>query len=1000
VKDCPYVGPVPFTESDASRFCGRDAEVLDLAALIEGHALTLLYAPSGAGKTSLLNAGIVTRLRARGLHVHLPVRIGAASSTSVDAIGCGNAFTANLIANLMVTGKYAVETCNSFQHYAERYRGEVTSQSSTKRLTIIMIDQFEELFTKFSDRWRDRDVFLRDLGGTLAATPRLRVVLAMREEYLASLEPYAELLPDALQVRFRLSLLRESAALQAIITPAAAVGVTYQEAPDDAAMALVDALRRIPDATGKTIRQGEYIEPLQLQVVCRSLWGKLPDGTKIISRDYVNTLGDVNSALQTYYEETVRAAASNYGVEEGVIRNWIEKTFILRDATRSLVPGDSIGNGHDGVIQKVIEGLTEVQLLRAEVRGDRQWFELSHDRFVGVVQQSNESWRNNTSDRRALLDLTAANWASRGRPSFMLLNGQQLKEASVAREGRGIGAFAGKEIDEFMEASKNALQSAEKIESERRKRRIVTMCLLALVVAISFLILSYVKSSNQSAVAYSRGAAEAAQHLASREETRLSALMFAIRAVGTLRIRGLASEADSLHILKGISGSLGDGDFVPMSGDSVNTARLSENGRFVLTANASSVFIWDVDAHQEAFKKTFELEEHVLDAHFDGGDNLVRVEISGKGQNGGHSGPPRWWSISSREELSWPKKFSSSCCCRFSGDGKTAFMTDASGGHVLDAKSGEVVRSFPVPKLKSGAPTKGLLAFVGGGKYVAFTELASQRCTLWRATDGEYRYTLDPGAAISSKSTDKYAVGSFYFSNDASVAVFLPKTSMANIYQYGEDRGGGKIVTWVLGNDNEGTRSSRRTWNASDLQGVAQFVNRKSGLQDSTRVLIFSPISSKVLDINPYGAPADKPIMRNVPENEQKLAFETLLPMVSFGSGGDGADSRLQIIGMTLLGDIPVSAIHSDMTPNGISSSGRRMLLLRGSSYAVVRATIAEGNTDLDDEGLLLERSCRQLQYQPDFTIVKNYCENGNSRLRALWLGLRSSLSGFVRQWQ
>jgi hypothetical protein len=55
----PFVGLQPFTEDDAPFFFGRESEKRLLAASLIASKLTLLYGESGAGKSSLLRAGIV-----------------------------------------------------------------------------------------------------------------------------------------------------------------------------------------------------------------------------------------------------------------------------------------------------------------------------------------------------------------------------------------------------------------------------------------------------------------------------------------------------------------------------------------------------------------------------------------------------------------------------------------------------------------------------------------------------------------------------------------------------------------------------------------------------------------------------------------------------------------------------------------------------------------------------------------------------------------------------
>ena len=66
----PYVGPRPVGHGEV--LYGRDPEVAALVDLVIAKRIVLLYSPSGAGKTSLLNAGLIPALQAEGFCV-LPV---------------------------------------------------------------------------------------------------------------------------------------------------------------------------------------------------------------------------------------------------------------------------------------------------------------------------------------------------------------------------------------------------------------------------------------------------------------------------------------------------------------------------------------------------------------------------------------------------------------------------------------------------------------------------------------------------------------------------------------------------------------------------------------------------------------------------------------------------------------------------------------------------------------------------------------------------------------
>src|ERR687884_159658 len=67
----PYVGPRSFRRDveDQSRFFGRDAETEEIVSLITSHRLVLIYAQSGAGKTSIFNAQVTPALESYGFNV-------------------------------------------------------------------------------------------------------------------------------------------------------------------------------------------------------------------------------------------------------------------------------------------------------------------------------------------------------------------------------------------------------------------------------------------------------------------------------------------------------------------------------------------------------------------------------------------------------------------------------------------------------------------------------------------------------------------------------------------------------------------------------------------------------------------------------------------------------------------------------------------------------------------------------------------------------------------
>ena len=62
----PWLGLVSFTEETRGYFHGREEEAAELGRRVQRKLLTVLFGQSGLGKTSILRAGLVPRLRAQG----------------------------------------------------------------------------------------------------------------------------------------------------------------------------------------------------------------------------------------------------------------------------------------------------------------------------------------------------------------------------------------------------------------------------------------------------------------------------------------------------------------------------------------------------------------------------------------------------------------------------------------------------------------------------------------------------------------------------------------------------------------------------------------------------------------------------------------------------------------------------------------------------------------------------------------------------------------------
>ncbi len=88
----PYPGPRPFTAGE--KLYGRDPEVSRLFYLLCAERIVVLHSPSGAGKSSLLNARLVPRLRGDRFYVWPTIRL------SEEPANGGNRFVRSAVSSL------------------------------------------------------------------------------------------------------------------------------------------------------------------------------------------------------------------------------------------------------------------------------------------------------------------------------------------------------------------------------------------------------------------------------------------------------------------------------------------------------------------------------------------------------------------------------------------------------------------------------------------------------------------------------------------------------------------------------------------------------------------------------------------------------------------------------------------------------------------------------------------------------------------------------------
>jgi WD40 repeat protein len=472
----PYVGPRPFERDEGEFFFGRRLEVNDLIALVTTYQVVLLYAQSGAGKTSLLQASLIPRMEnEEKFHVFTPVRVRSKEAAAVLPGRIGNIFIYNVLRELAGPETPQDELAQMSLAEFIRRRKEAADPKVAATTWVLIFDQFEEFFTHHHDRWAEREHFFTQVSEAVKQNSNLRVVFAMREDYIAELDPYAQQLPGKLRTRFRMERLRRANALEAIREPLKAPSVQSlrREFAPGVADALVDDLLKIRIKSGEAEWEipGQFVEPVQLQIVCNDLWDKLGPEDNLITFDHLKAVGSVNEALTRFFEKNIREAAAVAGVSEAALRRWFDRTMITPEGYRNTVQSGAEETA--GLPNAAIKVLEERRLLRAEQRDGRLWYELSQDRFIRPMQESYKNWlAEQPGDEQTRLNFEnrADRWArvlqTGRRDKKLLLDPGELLVAKRWTETEATAGAYSEALYSLIEASE-----AESIRVEQERER-------------------------------------------------------------------------------------------------------------------------------------------------------------------------------------------------------------------------------------------------------------------------------------------------------------------------------------------------------------------------------------------------------------------------------------------------------------------------------------------------------------------------------------------------
>ena len=551
-----------------------------------------MHSPSGAGKTSLIQAGLLPRLSEQDFNILPIIRVNQEPPEGAASTPNFNRYALSVMLSLQegIPEGQRMEVKDLADLTLEEYLHRRPIAENAPVSDLLIFDQFEEVLTIASSDQDSKTAFFEQLGKALRNKDRW-ALFAVREDYLGALAPFTRPIPGRFGASYRLNLIEVEGAMQAIQKPARSENVDFVTS---AAQKLVDDLRSIqiqlPDGSLQE-QPGPYVEPVQLQVVCFRLWNNLSTDETTITENHLASIGSVNESLSAYYTDQVGAAEEKFNVPERIIREWFNNQLITKQGMRSQVMLEPEKSA--GLDNQVIRFMESVHLVRGEKRGGSTWFELSHDRLIEPVRADNQKW---LITHLSLLQQQAALWNQQNRPDSLLLREKELAQA------RSWASVHATELLPYETDFLSACTEEEKrtLRLKRRNEVISGLGVVAIILAIiAFLAYRQADIERQDALRQERSAR--ADQLAAQSQTALidypqRSLLLALEA---LKVNSDAGETRQVSAEEALRASLDQSFGLPIGNHSkpVTAVAYSKDGHWLASGSEDmTIEIWDLHA--------------------------------------------------------------------------------------------------------------------------------------------------------------------------------------------------------------------------------------------------------------------------------------------------------------------------------------------------------------------------------------------------------------------
>ena len=496
----PFRGLEAFEEQHAAIFFGRKLSVDQLVQVVVAQAqaacaMVLVLGPSGAGKTSLVQAGLIPALKAGAAPAESGIAISA--HVQLDCADMGQSGLLETLASVLldaeIDGRLLFENTSAAalaQHMAQDLPSliEHLQRQLPAIQLLLFIDRFEAVFRLPHVTDTERAVFINVLD-QLARSGSMQLVLACRNDFYPHLASYPALMSLKLSGgHFDLTPPGSADIAQIVRHPAQVAQLRYTV--DERGEGLDEVLCH-------AARSGADSLPL-LQYCLQELYRqRSPEGE--LSHAAFHAMGGLEGAIGARAEQVIselgapQIAALPHVLSQLVLVAEDEATVSSRR-----VPWSALRN--DAEI-KLVQALVDAHLFVSDLQGGAPAFGLAHEallrRWPRVVAWIEE--HRQTLQIRSRISAQANRWQESGRKRDMLLpSGTQTNQARELLNATSLS---------LTQQEQNFIQSS--LQSERRSER-MRMIIMVVITCLALLagVLGLTARSAQSLAEQRRSAAE------------------------------------------------------------------------------------------------------------------------------------------------------------------------------------------------------------------------------------------------------------------------------------------------------------------------------------------------------------------------------------------------------------------------------------------------------------------------------------------------------------